>query len=192
MTDAPPAAGTREQVLGSGAGGPLTPPTPWIQLTGYLTYPGGVVVGNPTGGNKGAGALNAQTIYINGVQVNLSQYLPFAGGAMTGPLTLVGDPTTPPQAATKNYVDTKDTATYNNFANYLPLAGGTLTGNLTMSGSAVINLVADPTANLQAATKQYVDAKFAGLIGIPDAPSDGTNYGRNNGAWVNSLDLGTY
>ena len=36
---------------------------------------------------------------------------------------------------------------------YLPLAGGTLTGTLTLD--------ADPTANLHAATKQYVDAEIA-------------------------------
>lgn len=36
---------------------------------------------------------------------------------------------------------------------YLKLAGGTMTGTLTLK--------ADPTANLQAATKQYVDQSFA-------------------------------
>lgn len=37
---------------------------------------------------------------------------------------------------------------------YLPLTGGTMTGTLTLK--------ADPTANLQAATKQYVDNKLSG------------------------------
>ena len=46
-------------------------------------------------------------------------FLPLAGGAMTGPLTLAGSPTTALQAATKAYADTM-----------LPLAGGTMTGNL--------------------------------------------------------------
>ena len=39
---------------------------------------------------------------------------------------------------------------------YLPLAGGTMTGALTLK--------ADPTANLQAATKQYVDNKLSGAL----------------------------
>lgn len=192
MTDAPPSVGVREQILGSGAGGPLTAPDPWIRYTGYLGYTGGLVLGNPTGGNKGPGALNTQTIYINGSLLNPGLYLLLSGGIMTGVLTLSSDPANPSDAATKNYVDTKDAATSANFANYLPLVGGTLTGNLTMSGSTVITLAADPILSLQAATKQYVDGKFAGMINIPDAPADGTVYGRNNNSWVNVVDLGTY
>ena len=41
------------------------------------------------------------------------------------------------------------------FANYLPLAGGTMTGPIT--------LAADPTAELQAATKKYVDEHAASI-----------------------------
>lgn len=44
-------------------------------------------------------------------------------------------------------------ATSNHTHPYLPLSGGTMTGALTLSG--------DPTANLHAATKQYVDSKMA-------------------------------
>lgn len=43
----------------------------------------------------------------------------------------------------------------------LPLAGGTMTGLLTLSG--------DPSTNLQAATKQYVDATVVGLQVKPNA-----------------------
>jgi len=50
-----------------------------------------------------------------------------------------------------------------------------------MSGFLTLN--ANPTAPLHAATKQYVDAQ-AGSGGIPDAPSDGTTYGRLNAAWA--------
>ena len=39
-------------------------------------------------------------------------------------------------------------------ASYLPLSGGTMTGNLTLAGN--------PTASLQAATKQYVDQNRGG------------------------------
>jgi hypothetical protein len=70
--------------------------------------------------------------------------LPLSGGALTGPLTLVADPTASLQPATKQYVDAQASAA-------LPKSGGTLTGTLT--------LAADPTAALQSATKQYVDAQ---------------------------------
>ncbi|MBV8400107.1 MAG: hypothetical protein JOZ17_15415, partial [Acetobacteraceae bacterium] len=68
------------------------------------------------------------------------------GGAMTGPLTLVGDPTAPLQAATKQYVDGQS-------AIALPRSGGAVTGPIT--------LVANPTASMQAAPKQYVDTQLA-------------------------------
>lgn len=54
--------------------------------------------------------------------------------------------------ATTNYVDTQD-------AKALPKAGGTMTGALTLSG--------DPTSNLHAATKTYVDSKIVATPGIP-------------------------
>jgi hypothetical protein len=176
----------REEVLGSGAGGPLTAPTQWLVFPGYIQYLNGVVIGNPVGGNKGPGALNLLSIYLNGVLVDLTKYLPFTGGTLTGKLTLVGDPTNNLDAATKQYVDNRIITVNGTFANYLPLAGGTLTGALTLS--------ADPTAALQAATKEYVDSKIGGQITIPDAPADGTTYGRNNNAWVNTnqIDVGTY
>jgi hypothetical protein len=56
----------------------------------------------------------------------------------------------------------------------LPIAGGTVTGPIT--------LAADPANPLEAATKQYVDAKPSG--GIPEAPTDGALYGRQSAAWA--------
>jgi hypothetical protein len=54
--------------------------------------------------------------------------------------------------------------------------------NLTLNLPLV--LPADPIAPLQAATKQYVDAHASGGGGgIPEAPSDGTLYGRKNAVW---------
>jgi hypothetical protein len=184
MADAP---APQEAVLGSGAGGPLSVPTPWIIGSGYIAYPfGGIVVGNPTGGAKGVGSVNAQSYYINGTLVDLTKYVLWTGGAMQGVLTLYQDPVNPLDAVTKRYADNQITVISGNFSNYLPIAGGTLTGPLV--------LAADPSANLQASTKQYVDNKLAGLIGIPDAPSDGTVYARQNGNWVNAqaIDMGTF
>ena len=58
---------------------------------------------------------------------------------------------------------------------YLPLTGGTLTGPLM--------LAADPTADLEAATKIYVDTHGGGG-GIPEAPEDGVLYGRQDATWA--------
>jgi hypothetical protein len=143
------------------------------------------VVGSPTGGNKGTGSTNTQTLYINGTLLNTALYLPFTGGAMTGTLTLSADPVNPLEASTKRYVDNTEAIINGNFAHYLPLTGGTLTGSLTLSGP--------PTTSLQAATKQYVDTAASGFT-MPDAPSDGTIYGRQNAGWTNVqiIDVGTF
>ena len=76
----------------------------------------------------------------------LGDYLPLAGGTMTGQIVLVGDPVSALQAAAKQYVDARD-------ALNLSLSGGTLTGPLSLPG--------DPVSALQAATKQYVDDAFS-------------------------------
>jgi hypothetical protein len=250
MTEIPEAT-PRDAILGSGAGGPLSAPTPWIQYTGYLQYSGGVVVGAPTGGNQGAGTINAVAVYASGVPVIPNSYVKLTGGTMTGILTLSGNPVNPLDSVTKQYSDMKvplaggtmtgpliqaadpvnnlGTATKqyvdNKAALYLPLTGGTLTGLLTLSGAPTTNLqaatklyvdnsiagvplanylplaggtltgalmlAADPTVALGAATKEYVDAKTTGFT-IPDAPSDGNTYGRNNAAWSNVIDAGTF
>lgn len=89
--------------------------------------------------------------------------LPKAGGTLTGPLNLAGDPSVALQAATKEYVDTR-----------LFRSGDTLTGPL--------NLVGNPSAALQAAPKQYVDSQLAtalpltggtltGAVSLPGNPS---------------------
>mgnify|MGYP000346596348 CR=1 FL=1 len=64
------------------------------------------------------------------------------GGTLTGNLFLNGDPASPTQAATKNYVDTGLALKANK-------AGDTFTGPVI--------LAANPTTSLQAATKNYVD-----------------------------------
>lgn len=87
---------------------------------------------------------------------------------VTGRLNQTGTPTNPSDLATKTYVDTADNLR-------LLLTGGTLSGALT--------LAADPVTALGAATKQYVDSKFAGAIvtffgaGAPNATlSAGSNF----------------
>lgn len=51
--------------------GPLPFASPWYDYGPYIFYKnGGVIVGNPTGGNKGVGTINAEDLYINGVLVS--------------------------------------------------------------------------------------------------------------------------
>jgi len=80
-------------------------------------------------------------------QVDLSGYLPLAGGVLTGPLELAGPPTLPNHPVTLDYFN------QNSSANSLPLSGGTMTGPLVLNG--------DPANPLEAATKQYTDAGLA-------------------------------
>lgn len=96
--------------------------------------------------------------------------LPLAGGVMTGPITLSGDPVTGLQPATQQYVLAQTVG------KYLPVAGGTMAGNLLLN--------ADPTVPLGAVTKQYVDSKV-----FIDAPLNTNTYGRSNGAWVQVMPL---
>src|SRR6516164_3876193 len=173
-----------ETILGSGAGGPLTAPGPWVQFTGYVNYVGGVTVGTPVGGNQGAGTINASKYFDDGVQIDANKYFLYTGGKLTGTLTLSGDPVGALDAATKRYVDNNITTVNTSLGSYLLKSGGTLTGPLI--------LAADPTTALGACTKQYADNKFTGIINITDAPSDGTPYWRNNAAWVSTIDMGTY
>jgi hypothetical protein len=84
---------------------------------------------------------------MSAIQSLINAKVSKAGDTMTGFLTLNADPVSNLQAATKQYVDTKQPA-----LGFTPVnkAGDTMTGLLTLSG--------DPTTNLQAATKQYVDS----------------------------------
>jgi hypothetical protein len=77
--------------MGIGPGGPLPVPSPWNVSGGYITYTtGGVVVGTPTGGNQGPGTLNAANLFINGLSVDVANFLPLTGGTIGGPLTVNG------------------------------------------------------------------------------------------------------
>jgi hypothetical protein len=66
--------------------------------------------------------------------------LPLAGGVMTGPLTLSGDPTAANQAATKHYADQLAAA-------QLPMSGGTLTGNLSVNENLAASTAALGSVN---------------------------------------------
>jgi hypothetical protein len=70
--------------------------------------------------------------------VGAGNYLPTAGGAMTGPLTLSGNPTAPLQAAAKQYVDLTAAAKANLVSGLVPtneLGSGTASGLNCLLGS---------------------------------------------------------
>lgn len=84
----------------------------------------------------------ASQAYVDSAVASLAgASLPIAGGVMTGPLTLAGDPTAAQQAATKHYADQLA-------AGDLPLSGGTLTGSLVGAGATftAVNDVVNPSA----------------------------------------------
>lgn len=102
---------------------------------------------------------NAAQEDLNNFKTTVSStYMPIAGGAFTGAVTLKADPTVNLGAATKQYVDNKVSGL--KIGNYMPKSGGTFTGAVT--------LAADPTADMHAATKKYVDettsTAVAGLV----------------------------
>ncbi|MGA8109601.1 MAG: hypothetical protein WB974_09210, partial [Acidobacteriaceae bacterium] len=84
-------------------------------------------------------------------------FLSLSGGAMTGPLTLSGDPTATNQAATKHYADQLAAAA-------LPVAGGTLTGPLTLNS----------TTGSQPGVALAGPFNFGLHLSVPPAGSDGS------------------
>ncbi|MBA3912293.1 MAG: hypothetical protein H0X25_00195 [Acidobacteriales bacterium] len=79
--------------------------------------------------------------YVDGLVINSGSgsYLSKAGDAMTGPLTLAGDPTTPYQAATRRYVDTGLGVKADLLLGFVPaseLGQGATNGTLCLKGDS--------------------------------------------------------
>ena len=134
---------------------------------------------------------NADTLdAVLGTSGPSALFLPLAGGTMTGGITLPFDPSTALGAATKQYVDAHSFTDAPSNANaygrlggawvpVVPIAGATMTGPLTLSG--------DPSATLQAATKNYVDTHTIGTFlplvgGTVTGPTTFNTIGFNNTA----------
>jgi hypothetical protein len=82
-----------------------------------------------------AGTLGVQAATGSGGTASIGAYLPLAGGTLTGPVYLAGDPTDTLQAATKQYVDAHSGS--GGGPGFLPLSGGTMLGPLTLGPSLI-------------------------------------------------------
>jgi hypothetical protein len=123
------------------AGGPGAPPQPWVVQGATIRYDGCVMVpSNVVGGNTGPGTINANALYVKGVQfVNpVGSYLPLTGGALTGEL-IISNPSALyigggqlGQALVTNGAGGLSWSSNPPGGPYLSLAGGTLSGPLTI------------------------------------------------------------
>ena len=104
-------------------------------VTGTKTFSSPPNVPTPVG----AGDVTNKSYVDSSIEaVGAGNYLPTAGGAMTGPLTLSGNPTAPLQSAPKQYVDASVTVKADLIAGLVPtneLGSGTASGLNCLLGS---------------------------------------------------------
>lgn len=134
---------------------------------GTSTATNSAIVRRDASGNFAAGVITAA---LTG---HASADISKAGDTMTGFLSLNADPTALLQAATKNYVDfkasTSGVTTFNTRTGAVSLSFADVTTALAFDPANIagdtftgfVTLNANPTANLHAATKNYVDLATA-------------------------------
>jgi hypothetical protein len=155
-------------------------------VTGNVT---GNVTGDLTGDVTGNITASSGSSTFNDVTINGTLNM---DAATTATITNLSTPVASGDAASKGYVDTEiaslvdsapgtldtlnelaaalgddpdfATTVTDSIATKLPLAGGTMTGAIAMSTNKITGL-GDPTANQDAATKNYTDTTFLGLAG---------------------------
>ena len=192
------AAITGTTITGTSLVGPLTGAVTG-NVTGNLT---GNVTGNVTGNLTGNVTASSGTSSFTDVTINGTLNM---NAGTTATITNLTSPTNTNDAATKGYVDTavanlvdsapaaldtlnelaaaiNDDANFattitNSIATKLPLAGGTMSGAIAM-GTNKITGMGDPTANQDAATKNYVDTQ------------DATKLSLSGGTMTGAIDMG--
>ena len=91
------------------------------------------------------------------VEGKFDDYLPLAGGTMTGAITGLPAPSNDTDAVNKAYVDSAVEGVETTISGqYLPLSGGSMTGPIAMGNSKITGL-ATPTDPTDAVTKAYAD-----------------------------------
>ncbi len=108
---------------------------------------------------------------VDGVYIDQTvlQFLPLAGGTLTGPLILNADPTNALGAATKQMVDAVSTAATNAQSSVTALTTRVAAGHVVYNGSAVSSVTHNVAHNIgqRFVNVQVVDA--AGEVVIPDS-----------------------
>ena len=139
--------------------------TPATDVTGFVKNTGDKMTGPLVLPADPTNALQAATKqYVDGVNAKLFNYLPLIGGTLTGQLGLTGSATTPlrfgsESAGNFNLTMLASEGGMNWQFNSSPII---LWTKDDIQARKPLVLSADPTNPLQAATKQYVDGKFAG------------------------------
>lgn len=85
-----------------------------------------------TQAQNAASSAAASAIAAENAAASVGSMVPIAGGTMTGPLVLYGDPVGLLEPTTRQYVDARVGGT-----GYLPITGGVLTGPLTVGGTGI-------------------------------------------------------
>lgn len=180
---------------------------------------GNVVVMPVSSGGSGGGvtahdALTGLTVgndhpqYLLAAQAT-AQFLQLVGGAMTGPLSLAASPTLAAHAATKSYVDQFTGSVIIQNITATPAADGQATVQAAFNLQANAQAIVRPINSIlyyrwpstlnnvyrylgsQQGPSGWATAAldWPTSAGIPDAPSDGLAYGRDNGAWARVVKL---
>jgi hypothetical protein len=151
----------------------------------------------PSGGGYITSVSSPLSVTSNNLTVDLSTYLPLAGGTMTGYLySNLG--TGMDSVMTEGSFKVKNTSTPTDFGELTAVA--LRIANAAGQMQIGPDMITFPDATTQTtaatnfnpagyATESWVYGGFYPLSGNPsafltDAPSDGTTYGRNNAAWV--------
>ena len=107
----------------------------------------------------------ANDAYTKAVNKMTGEYVPLAGGTMTGALNVL-EPTENSNATTKKYVD--DAIASVDHSTFLKKTGDTMSGTLDMGENSITN-VAEPANDGDASNKKYVDDAISAATGqLPD------------------------